>query len=96
MLSIKFAILVLNCIRDQSSLYVSTYICLFVCPIITQEPLARWVSNFDWGTRESNGNVLCLEKIGKIVIYDIGLVNGGTNYDSSGATLGFHANIKYN
>ena len=26
--------------------------CLFVCPIITQEPLNRFASNFDWGNRE--------------------------------------------
>ena len=33
-------------------------VCLFVCPIITLEPLDRFGSNFDWGTRETNGNVL--------------------------------------
>ena len=32
-------------------------VCLFVCPIINQEPLDRFASNFDWGTRESHENV---------------------------------------
>ncbi len=27
------------------------YVCLFVFPIITQEPLDRFASNLDWGTR---------------------------------------------
>jgi len=35
---------------------------LFVCPIITQEPLDRFVSNFGWGTGGSQGNVLSLVK----------------------------------
>ena len=26
-------------------------VCLFVCPIITQKPLDRFASSFDWGTR---------------------------------------------
>ena len=30
-------------------------VCLFVCPIITHEPLERFASNFDWGTRENPG-----------------------------------------
>jgi len=33
---------------------------LFVFPIITQKPLDRFASNFDWGTRESHENVLSL------------------------------------
>ena len=33
-------------------------VCLFVFPIITQEPLDRFASNFDWGTWESRRNVL--------------------------------------
>ena len=28
--------------------------------IITQEPLDRFASKFDWGTRENHGNVLSL------------------------------------
>ena len=35
-------------------------VCLFVCQIITQEPLDRFALNFDWGTRETHGNVLNL------------------------------------
>ena len=33
---------------------------LFVCPIITQEPLDRFASNFDLGTQETHRNVLSL------------------------------------
>ena len=33
---------------------------LFVCPIITHEPLKRFASNFDLGTQENSGNVLGL------------------------------------
>ena len=29
---------------------VAISVCLFVCPIITQEPSNRFASNFDWGT----------------------------------------------
>ena len=32
-------------------------VCLFVRPIMTQEPLERFASNFEWGTRESHGKV---------------------------------------
>ena len=35
-------------------------VCLFVCLIKAQEPLDRFASNFDWGTRETHGNVLSL------------------------------------
>jgi len=56
-------------------------VCLFVCPIIAHEPFARFVSNFDWGTREIHGNVLSLAKI---VIYDQALVNGWSNYEYPG------------
>ena len=36
----------------------SLFVCLFFyCPIITQEPLHRFASNFDWGTGEPHGNV---------------------------------------
>ena len=40
---------------------------LFVCPIITHEPLNRFVSNLDWGTRENHGNVLSLVIQDKLV-----------------------------
>jgi len=33
-------------------------VCLFVCPIITHEPLDRFASKFNWGTRENHGNAL--------------------------------------
>ena len=33
-------------------------VCLFVCLIITQEPLDQLASNFVWGTPENHGNVL--------------------------------------
>ena len=33
---------------------------LFVFPIITQGPLNRFASNFDWGTRETHGNIISL------------------------------------
>ena len=32
------------------------------CLIITQKPLDRLASNFDWGTRETHGNVLTIFK----------------------------------
>ena len=35
-------------------------VCLFGFPIITQESRGRFASNFDWGTREFDGNVLSL------------------------------------
>ena len=37
------------------------FVCLIVCLIITQEPLDRFASNFDWGTRKTHGNVLGFE-----------------------------------
>jgi len=57
--------------------YVVISVCLFVYPIITQEPLDWFALNFDYGTRESQGNEilswvgrLLAGKIAKIVIYD--------------------------
>ena len=52
-------------IVSNSSIYtyiklLSLIVCLFVCPIITQEPLDRLISNFDWETLETHGNVLSL------------------------------------
>ena len=46
----------------QPGIYVYKVIfdCLFECPIISQQPLVRFASNFDWGTRENHGNVLSL------------------------------------
>ena len=41
-----------KCIYIQIYLFV-----FFLCPIITHELLHRFTSNFDWGTRESYGNV---------------------------------------
>ena len=35
-------------------------VCLFVCPILTQEPLDWFASNFDWKTREIHENVLSM------------------------------------
>ena len=35
-------------------------ISLFLCPIITQEPLDRFDWNFDWVNRETHGDVLSL------------------------------------
>ena len=69
-----------------------------VCPIITREPLDRFSSNFDWGTRGNSGKPqgrfgfeiiswvdrLLLGKIAKTVIYDKARVNGGTNQDYPG------------
>ena len=40
--------------------FVCLSFCLFIFPIITQEPVARFASNFDWGTRETHGNVRSL------------------------------------
>jgi len=37
---------------------ISVFVCLFVCPIITEEPLNRFASNFNWRTRENHWNVL--------------------------------------
>ena len=37
---------------------ISVFVCLFVCPIITEEPLNRFDSNFNWRTRENHWNVL--------------------------------------
>ena len=36
---------------------VEMYVCMFVCPIISHEPLNGFASNFDWRTRENHGNV---------------------------------------
>ena len=33
---------------------------MFVCPIMTQEPVNRFASNFDGGTRKNHGNVQSL------------------------------------
>ena len=38
-------------------------VCLFVCPIITHEPLDRTVSSFDWGTRENYVKVLTVLRV---------------------------------
>ena len=46
-----------------SSIYIklkSLFICLFVFPIITHEPLHRFSSNLNWGTREILKNVITL------------------------------------
>ena len=32
-------------------------VCMFICRIISHEPLNRFASNFDWRTRENHGNV---------------------------------------
>jgi len=54
---------------------------VFVCPIITQEPLDRFASNFDWKTRKNHGNLPSGSgKMAKIVIYDQARVNGSGNY----------------
>ena len=45
-------------------------VCLFVCPIITHEPLDQFASHSHEGTRENHGNVLSFEilsLVGKIV-----------------------------
>ena len=41
-------------------------VCLFVCSIITPEPLYRFVSNFVCGNRETHGNVFSLILIFKV------------------------------
>ena len=51
--------------RDHNFIFIylsllSLSVCLYVCVIITQEPLDRFASNFDLGTREIHGNVLIL------------------------------------
>ena len=33
---------------------------IYVCPIKTQKPLVRFLSNFDGGYKKSHGNVLSL------------------------------------
>ena len=38
-------------------------LCLVIYPIITQEPLDRFASNFDWGTRKNHGNVFSLLRV---------------------------------
>ena len=46
-----------------SSIYIKLqflFVCLFVCQIITHEPLHRFSSNFNWGTRENLKNVITL------------------------------------
>ena len=48
---------------NQQSIYRKLYslsVYLFVCPIITQEPLVRFAFNFNWRTRETHGNILSL------------------------------------
>jgi len=52
-----------NSRKFSSSIYIYKVVisgCLFVCPIINQETPDSFDSNFDWGTRESNGKVLSL------------------------------------
>ena len=52
---------------------------MFVCPIITHEPLDQFASNFDWGTRENHGiflNVSNYKYTGqRLVIIFVGNVN---------------------
>ena len=62
--------------------------CLFVCPIITQEPLDWLASNFDWRTRETHGNVLSLVK--KVLRWIGWLLKRKLSYQ---AKLGFQASI---
>ena len=45
-------------IRLQYIYQVEISVCFFVCPIITQEPLDRFVSNYDWRIQDIHGNVL--------------------------------------
>ena len=48
-------------IKNDDILLIYIYkVVISVCPIITKEPLDRFVSNFDWGPRENHGNVLSL------------------------------------
>ena len=79
-------------------------VCLFVRPIMTQEPLERFASNFEWGTRETRRNVFCLvlrfevewvdfysEKLVKIVLVR---VNGARRSNHVHcATLGSQASM---
>ena len=54
-------------------------VCLFACPIITQEPLDR----FGWGNRESHGNVFSFK-----------IIDCRINYEKPAlATLGSQASI---
>ena len=42
--------------RNQLSLFIklsSLFVCLFLCLVITQEPLDRFASNFDWVTLQT-------------------------------------------
>ena len=65
---------------------------LFVCPILTQEPLDRFAAHLDWGTRKIHGNALSLilNWVDPLLIYDKERVNGGTNND---VTVGSQASI---
>ena len=57
-------------------------VCLFVCPILTHEPLDWFDSEFDCGTRENYGNEWFeSRKIAKIVTLDQARVNCGSNYE---------------
>ena len=59
-------------------------ICLELnCPIITQEPLGRFASNFDGWTQENNENIL-KGNLAQIIIYDQTRVNGGSNFGYPG------------
>ena len=68
------------------------YFCWFVCQVITREPPLTDLPHsgnlreFSWFGFEILSWVGKLEtrKITKIIIYDKGRVNGGTNYDSPG------------
>ena len=44
---------------SQACMYIN-FEALPACPIINQEPLDRFASKFDCGTRENHGNVLSL------------------------------------
>ena len=54
--------LLTSCYGTNLSFYIYKVVisvCLFVFPIITHEPTHRFASNFDLGTRDNPGNVLC-------------------------------------
>ena len=46
-------------IKIGTSIYIYKVV-IFVCLIITQEPLDRFAPGFDWGTRKTHGNILSL------------------------------------
>ena len=77
-------------------------VCLFVCPIITQEPLDWFASNLIWELGRAKKMFLAWfsdsklsGKLAKTAIYDQVRVNGGSKIWVTMATVGSKASNLY-